>query len=158
MERFGYRKILEELNGSKIHCLENILTLDSSIHTFFDELKLWFEPTVGHSPHVRRAGIESFQDKHDTYKLCATRSGYINDCDTTVTFTTPDPTKLPVPSRTYLDIHAACCRVAHLSGGGEYIDAILRELEYTTVLSEDGASIKALQYALMPFSHQIPVH
>jgi hypothetical protein len=75
-----------------------------------------------------------------------------------VTFTTPDPVKLPVPSRAYFELHAACCRVANLSGAGEHIDTILREMEDILVLSQDGTSAEALHYALWPFSHEIPVH
>jgi hypothetical protein len=76
---------------------------------------------------------------------------------TIVTFTTRDPEKLPLPSLEYLKIHAACARVAHLSGAGEHIDKILRELEYTKVLSDDGASAEALEHALLPLSRQIRV-
>ena len=51
MDRFGYKKILEELNGLNIHRLENILTLDINVHTGFDALEIWFESTVGtHRP------------------------------------------------------------------------------------------------------------
>ena len=76
---------------------------------------------------------------------------------TTVTFTTSDPEKLPLPSPAYLAIHAACARVAHLSGAGEHIDRVLRELEHTKVLSKDGASAEALEHALLPLSQQIQV-
>ena len=100
----------------------------------------------------------SFQDIPNTYKLCAARS-YIIDprWKSTVTFTTPDPVKLPVPSRTYLELHAACCRVANLSGAGKYIDTILEELENIQVLSQDGTSEEALQYALWPWGQEISV-
>jgi len=76
---------------------------------------------------------------------------------TTVTFTTPDLQNLPLPSPEYLKIHAACARVAHLSGAGEHIDQVLRELEDTKVLSKDGASAEALEHALLPLSQQIQV-
>ena len=36
---------------------------------------------------------------------------------------------LPLPNPIYLSIHATCCRVAHLSGAGEYIEKILEDLE-----------------------------
>lgn len=73
-----------------------------------------------------------------------------------MTFTTEDE-KLPLPSPEYLNIHAACARVAHLSGAGEHIDKVLRDLEHTLVLSKDGASAEALEYALLPLSRQIRV-
>jgi hypothetical protein len=75
-----------------------------------------------------------------------------------VTFTTPDPVKLPVPSRAYFEFHAACCRVANLSGAVRYIDTILREIEDIQELSHDGTSAEALQYALWPWSQEISVH
>lgn len=94
----------------------------------------------------------------DTYKLCAARAIIISQrWKSVVTFTTPDPVKLPVPSRAYLELHAACCRVANLSGAGEHIDKILRELEEIQVLSQDGTSAEALKYALWPLSQEISV-
>ena len=86
---------------------------------------------------------------HDFYK---------DECwKPTVTFTTPDPVKLPVPSQRYLELHAACCRVANLTGAGEYVDKILRDMEDIQVLSQDGASAEALQYALWPWSEEVLV-
>jgi hypothetical protein len=46
MSRMGNFDVLEELNGTKVHRLENILTLQLDVHQFFDGLVLWFEPTV----------------------------------------------------------------------------------------------------------------
>ncbi|KAH9059012.1 hypothetical protein EDB87DRAFT_1563702 [Lactarius vividus] len=55
---------------------------------------------------------------------------------------------LPLPNPVYLEIHAACCRIAHLSGAGEYMDKVLEDLEDTSVLSEDGSSAHILLFAL----------
>lgn len=60
---------------------------------------------------------------------------------------TNDP-KLQRPSPRYLGLHYACCKVAHLSGAGEYIDNILRNLQGVTVLAEDGSSSRHLLDAL----------
>ena len=46
VERFGYNKAFEELNGTGIHRLENILTLDPNVHFSFDRLRLWLEPSI----------------------------------------------------------------------------------------------------------------
>ncbi len=66
----------------------------------------------------------------------------------TVTFTTPDPEALPLPSPAYLAIHAACCRVARLSGAADYVEEVLREeeevrerIERIGILAEDGSSM-----------------
>ena len=44
MERFGNISMKNELNGSNVHRLSNILTLSNEIHYLFDELYIWFEP------------------------------------------------------------------------------------------------------------------
>ncbi len=66
----------------------------------------------------------------------------------TITFTTPDPEALPLPSPAYLAIHAACCRVARLSGAADYVEEVLREeeevrerIERIGILAEDGSSM-----------------
>ena len=43
MERFGQRGFMDELDGSKIHRLANVMTLDHFLHTQFDRLALWLE-------------------------------------------------------------------------------------------------------------------
>lgn len=65
-----------------------------------------------------------------------------------ITFNTEDPRTLPVPSREYLELHAACARVAHLSAAAEYMDSVIREMEETLVLSSDGASTAVLEHAI----------
>ena len=46
MRCFGYEDLPEKLNGAGIHGLDNIMTLDPSIHNWFDGLQLWFEAVV----------------------------------------------------------------------------------------------------------------
>jgi hypothetical protein len=65
-----------------------------------------------------------------------------------ITLTTTDP-NLPLPDPSYLRIHAACARVANLSGAGEHIEKVEREMETTRVLSSDGTSVEILQHALL---------
>ncbi|KAF8964874.1 hypothetical protein BDZ97DRAFT_1904240 [Flammula alnicola] len=55
---------------------------------------------------------------------------------------------LPPPDPRYLALHAACARVAHLSGAGEYIDRILRDIERVGVLASHGNS-DALYHVLV---------
>lgn len=65
-----------------------------------------------------------------------------------VIFTTPNPTNLPLPSPDYLALHAACAKVAYLSGANEYINRILSDKEMK-VLSEDGSSGHVLEDGLL---------
>jgi hypothetical protein len=65
-----------------------------------------------------------------------------------VTFTSSDPTNLPVPSPELLALHAACAKVAHLSGASEHIDELDRDLDDLRVLAADGSSSSVLAHAL----------
>lgn len=64
-----------------------------------------------------------------------------------IPFTTTDPL-IPLPDPTLLALHATCAKVAHLSGAGEYVDQVQRDLERSTVLAEDGGSSDVLFHAL----------
>ena len=77
MDRFGYKQIPSKLNSNKIHRLKNVLTLDGSVHSAFDELKLWFEPTVSNSLYEMSRLDRQFQGKPNTYKLTAPGPVYI---------------------------------------------------------------------------------
>ncbi|PIL29686.1 hypothetical protein GSI_08124 [Ganoderma sinense ZZ0214-1] len=47
------------------------------------------------------------------------------------------------------EIHAACCRIAHLAGAAEHLDEILDEGEGMNVLDPDGSSARVLEYYLL---------
>ena len=47
MMRMGGVLGYDELNGEKIHRLENVMTLRTDLHGMFDTLLLWLEATVG---------------------------------------------------------------------------------------------------------------
>ncbi|KZT06607.1 uncharacterized protein LAESUDRAFT_725698 [Laetiporus sulphureus 93-53] len=137
LDMFGYREIREELEGSKIHRLENIMTLTTDIHDMMDCLELWFEEV---------------KDKENCYRIqirgpdpqLFMKGG---DIPSQVQFVAHH--NLPLPSPKYLRIHAACCRVAHLSGAAEYLDRVLRDMEELPVLAENGASADVLAHALL---------
>ncbi|KAI6033301.1 hypothetical protein EDC04DRAFT_3115023 [Pisolithus marmoratus] len=138
LDRFGYSSLREDLDGPNIHRLENVITMDPTLHFFFDMLEIWFTET----------------GRPNEYKLEGNHDYVISQYPTYVTFSTPDPQRLPLPSPTYLAIHAAFAKVAHLSGAGEYIDKILRRLEDALVLAEDGGSAELLHTAC--WDHRAP--
>ena len=47
LERFGYTGLQEELEGNKIHRLDNIMTLSTDLHLLMDKMSLWFEEVEG---------------------------------------------------------------------------------------------------------------
>ena len=63
-------------------------------------------------------------------------------------FPRPAARHLALPSSRYLEIHAACCKVAHMSGAAEYLDRVMRDMEELPVLAEDGRSAGVLAHAL----------
>ena len=65
-----------------------------------------------------------------------------------IRFNTDNPKVLPIPSREYLVLHAACTKIVHLSGAAEYRDYVTREMEETLVLSSDGASAAVLEHVI----------
>ena len=82
--------------------------------------------------------MNTWQNEENKYKLESPFDGfYIWDYPKYVKFTTQDPVKYPVPSRTYLDIHVACARIAHLSGSSECIDNLYRDMEDKQTLEFD---------------------
>lgn len=44
--RTGNVLVPDELNGAKIHRLENVMTMEQGVHGMFDRLALWLEATV----------------------------------------------------------------------------------------------------------------
>ena len=92
----------------------------------------------------------------NTYVIRAKRDHRLRSCKTNpITFQTE--TDLPLPNPDYLRIHAACCRVAHLSGAAEHMDKVLEDLGDMRVLSKDGSSAHVLSFALQPFTQEVLV-
>jgi hypothetical protein len=90
----------------------------------------------------------------NTYAIRAIREFYLFSCKTNpITFQTE--TGLALPNPDYLEIHAACCRIAYLTGATEHMNEILEDLEDMQVLSNDGSSAHVLSFALQPFSQEV---
>ncbi|KDR83077.1 hypothetical protein GALMADRAFT_221057 [Galerina marginata CBS 339.88] len=132
MERLGYTRLPEELNGPNIHRLENVMTAALEFHSDFDLLMVWLVAT----------------DVENKYKIEAADPLVQRQYPEFVTFTTPDSLRFPVPSPTYLAIHAACAKVAHLSGAVACIDELDRDLDDSTTLDPNGASGELLDHAI----------
>ena len=65
-----------------------------------------------------------------------------------ITFTSTDPS-LPLPNPEDLKLHAAVCRVAHLSGAAGYLDQEDRDVDRIGVLARDGSSANLLASRLI---------
>ena len=60
--------------------------------------------------------------------------------------------KASPPDPLLLGLHAACARVAHMSGAAEFFDQIERDTEDIRVLAFDGSSAPLLSNLLCPYS------
>lgn len=88
------------------------------------------------------------QNIPNTYRACATHPFYLADVpNRVVTFTSTDDA-LALPDPRYLKLHAAVCRVAHMSGAAEYLNSYDREQEERGVMAHDGTSAEYLMAKL----------
>ncbi|KAF9778920.1 hypothetical protein BJ322DRAFT_1113799 [Thelephora terrestris] len=132
-----------EKSQNGIHNLGNILSLESNVHQYFEKLELWFEgtnePNRYHVLHVRY--LRKFEHLHA-------------DGDHTFVTFSPSPhyegARLPNPQ--LLALHAACARVAHMSGAAEAFDELEREVEETNLLASDGSSAYPLDHLMSLFA------
>ncbi|KDQ52299.1 hypothetical protein JAAARDRAFT_198467 [Jaapia argillacea MUCL 33604] len=135
----------DQLNEEGIHRLPNVMTMSHDAHCYFDGLELWLEE------------IDT-----NRYLVRVTDPDYlvglgINANNPQIQLTTTD-VDLPLPDPHLLRLHAACAKVAHLSGAGQIVDAILRDIEELEVLAYDGGSAHVLTVALLNSRIQVAAH
>ncbi|KAA1472197.1 hypothetical protein DENSPDRAFT_778029 [Dentipellis sp. KUC8613] len=115
IKSFGYVSIQPKLEGSDMHSLQNLLTLAIDVHRAFNGLKLWLEPISG-APNRYR--ILSRYDPRE-----------IDIVNPVVHFTSHTDPPLPLPDPDYLHIHAACCKIALMSGASGLYDQLEQDME-----------------------------
>lgn len=155
-----FKGFYKELNGAGIHRLENVMTMGGDLHTLFDRMDIWLEHEV-RCRSIRAACVytDAFLrqggENSNTYRVCYPDGMMKSDLGRygipdTITFSTPDADTLPVPAPRYLQLHAVCARVAHLSGAAEYVLDVLDRVESgdTVVLAEDGSDAHVLDTLL----------
>ncbi|KAF5359877.1 hypothetical protein D9756_003616 [Leucocoprinus leucothites] len=136
LEMFGLGEKAKSLYGGQVNSLHNVITMEHNLHAAFDSFNLWLEPVAEHE---------------NTYKVCwnpRRLKRFSLPIPSRITFSV-DPAaaaaaeavnkELMLPDRSLIAIRAACARVANLSGAAEQADQILRDLEDTTVLADDGS-------------------
>ena len=144
MSYLGFGDLSEKLVGNGIHTLENVLTLSADCRALFEDLDVWFEAIVS-VLGVLAPCTEGLQDDRDnTYAIRAMDKVYLRSFrDNPITLTSHYP-DLPLPNPTFLLIHAACCKIANLSGATDYILRTLDDMEDVVVLARGGLSIRVL--------------
>ncbi|KAG9309719.1 hypothetical protein JVU11DRAFT_10395 [Chiua virens] len=119
MQRFGYD--VEKVNGTKVHSLYNVMTMEKNVHDWFDRLEMWFEST----DVVNRYRIRTLWPEFKAPRA-------------EVTFTSPNSVIYPVPSPQLLALHAVCAQVAHLSATDGSSWAILTHALWKSTTSPVG--------------------
>ena len=111
------------IEGTDINRPRNALTLSLDMHRLFGQFDIFFQPVANAAPH--------------TYRICTFLPWIANQFPITRTlFMHPsvDP-----PSERLLALHSAIGHILHLSGAGDYIQAILDDME-KGVVREDGST------------------
>ncbi|KAK5999031.1 hypothetical protein PT974_01418 [Cladobotryum mycophilum] len=117
--------VVHLIKGPNIDRPSNAISLTLHLHRVFGEFDLFFEPILD-QPHTYR--IQSFLEKGflGEATLPITRTLYLSENRTI------DP-----PSPRLLALHSAIAHILHLSGAGEYIGQLLRDMD-----DMDGVSIR----------------
>ncbi|KAK0237604.1 hypothetical protein EDD85DRAFT_951791 [Armillaria nabsnona] len=119
LKSFGYT--IEQLNGTNLHSLPNIITVQSDVHEWFTRLEIWFEKTVRNHAHTSLSHPISPPSRTTTQS-----DTYLPTL--TITSASPDNENLP--------FHHRPAKVAQFSGTAEYIDGqdrVVEDLDTTWV-------------------------
>ncbi|PBL00206.1 hypothetical protein ARMGADRAFT_1072583 [Armillaria gallica] len=142
VERFTEISVAEELNRNNIHRAENTFTISAGLRMTFEGLRVSLHPT------------EPDEDNLNTYKI-QTYPSYLKidyGLPDQVTLTDATGGKIPLPSRRYFQLHDACAKIFHLSGAGDVVEQVFRDIQNVNVLAEDGGSHNLLSWALLSSS------
>ena len=133
MRTLGYTDIVDDFVGTadKVHSLDNVMIMLPDLRVHFDRLSMWFEPIEVSAVQLYRTMVNLHsQDACNRYRVCSPwvlPYGLVAGQE--VTFKSTDPDRLPLPNREYLRIHAACCRVVHLSGACLIFDQLEKDID-----------------------------
>ncbi|PIL24460.1 hypothetical protein GSI_14214 [Ganoderma sinense ZZ0214-1] len=136
LERFGYGDIHDALRGDKVHRLENVLMVNYIVHVAFRSMFMWLERTE--------------DQPADCYHVAVSNPRWYRSLRLPHEIQFVAHAGLPLPDPTYLHIHAACCRIASLSGANDYLFWILDE---GLCLDEAGKADPTLKYLCYRLVH-----
>ncbi|KAK2785867.1 hypothetical protein FQN53_007243 [Emmonsiellopsis sp. PD_33] len=114
LNMFDY-DIVHLIDGANIDRPFNAMSLSQHLHTDFGRFSIFFDPIPGQEDTYR---IDKFLPPALLPTIPVTRTLYLADNGSI------DP-----PSSRLLAIHRAIAHILHLSGAGDYIDKILRDIE-----------------------------
>ncbi|KAI0448700.1 hypothetical protein F5B21DRAFT_518736 [Xylaria acuta] len=121
------------IDGTNIDRPNNAITLTSFLHAAFGDFKVFFEPILDQQPHTYR--IKTFYHRRLMRNLPfpITRTFYLTD-DGLI-----DP-----PSPRLLAVHRAIAHILRLSGAGEDIDKLLRDMDEQGIQADGSTELDRL--------------
>ncbi|KAI0423937.1 hypothetical protein F5Y09DRAFT_336188 [Xylaria sp. FL1042] len=124
--------VVHLIEGTDIDRPRNAVTLTAFLHTLFGDFQVFFE-SIPDEPHTYQ--INTFYDRRLMRNLAfpITRTLYLTD-DRSV-----DP-----PSPRLLAVHRAIAYILHLSGAGEYIDKLLRDIDEEGIKADGSTELDRL--------------
>ncbi|KAA8642979.1 HNH endonuclease signature motif containing protein [Aspergillus tanneri] len=120
--------VIHLIDGPKIDSPLNAVTLTLDYHRLFGEFQIYFEPT----------GVP-YQYRIDSTE----RSPFLRDplFPVTRTLTLSPSRTIDPPHSRLLGVHRAIARIIHLSGAGEYIETIIRDMEEVDVRTDGSTNL-----------------
>lgn len=123
--------VMRLINVPEIDRAQNAMTLTHSYHGGFGKFELFFEPV---------------SEKRDTYEIKSLDPIVQARSELPIvrTFLLTENRPIEPPSPQLLLLHRAIAHVLYLSGAGEYIDQIIRDLEETGVRADGSTDLGRL--------------
>jgi hypothetical protein len=123
-------KVAAILHGQGIDTVNNTLFLTHDLHVNMGSLTMWFEATDEKDLYLIKTAVDEMKEEFELPEK--------------VKFENNDPSRFhDLPSPHILKVHAALCRVLHMSGAAEYIGKIIDDADTlgdTKALATDGSS------------------
>lgn len=123
--------VVHLIEGSDIDRPRNAITLTRDLHNSFGNFDVFFEPVPGEDQHTYR--IRSFFHPHLMPNLPVVRTLYLTE-----------NRNIEPPSSRLLALHYAIAHILHLSGAGEHIARIIKDMEWKDTRADGSTELGRL--------------
>ncbi|KXN89744.1 hypothetical protein AN958_05284 [Leucoagaricus sp. SymC.cos] len=137
IERFGGFSPHDILGGDVLNSPANAFLSTFAPHAEFDRLSIWLE-SARDVNDLELPDVYNVNHYRDKRWLSLIGRG-IKEQVRFTSATTDDGVFIPPPHRSLLALHAACARIAHMSGAAEYLDYLYREPDSIMTMTESNA-------------------
>jgi len=135
------------LGSETLNSPRNAMLLAPLVHKRFDRLDLWLTPfeASGYVLNLCTWVYRRLQDHRevipDKYKINYVRGiWHFRASATFQTYTLSNNKKIEPPSPKLIALHAACAKIAHMSGAAEHLEETFRDTEPLPVMTVPNAT------------------